>query len=174
MGLRRLLGLRSATHCTLADLKMERFLTRADDLGTCPTRPRRRAPSMPTQPRRRHRTPDRLCLSIDLAARRDHHNHLGHRLSSRPLVARSPRPATAPDDCDHQGGVVTDAPGLYALGLPLLRTRASTYIHGAAADTAATRRPPRRAISAASSTRPARVAPAGEQARPARPRPAGS
>jgi putative flavoprotein involved in K+ transport len=34
----------------------------------------------------------------------------------------------------HDGGVVTDAPGLYVLGLPVLRTRASTYIHGAADD----------------------------------------
>lgn len=32
---------------------------------------------------------------------------------------------------------MTDASGLYALGLPLLRTRASTYIHGATADTEA-------------------------------------
>jgi hypothetical protein len=31
--------------------------------------------------------------------------------------------------------VVTGAAGLYVLGLPVLRTRASTYIHGAAADT---------------------------------------
>jgi putative flavoprotein involved in K+ transport len=30
--------------------------------------------------------------------------------------------------------LVTGAPGLYILGLPVLRTRASTYIHGAAAD----------------------------------------
>ncbi len=37
----------------------------------------------------------------------------------------------------HDGGVVTAAPGLYVLGLPVLRTRASTYIHGAAADSAA-------------------------------------
>ena len=29
----------------------------------------------------------------------------------------------------HDGGVVTSAPGLYLLGLPVLRTRASTYIH---------------------------------------------
>ena len=34
----------------------------------------------------------------------------------------------------HHGGVVTGAPGLYVLGLPVLRTRASTYIQGAAAD----------------------------------------
>ena len=37
----------------------------------------------------------------------------------------------------HDGGAVTDASGLYALGLPMLRTRASTYIHAAAADTEA-------------------------------------
>jgi hypothetical protein len=34
----------------------------------------------------------------------------------------------------HDGGVVTEAPGLYILGMPVLRTRASTYIHGAAGD----------------------------------------
>jgi putative flavoprotein involved in K+ transport len=33
----------------------------------------------------------------------------------------------------HEGGVV-DAPGLYALGLPLLRRRKSTFIHGAEDD----------------------------------------
>jgi putative flavoprotein involved in K+ transport len=38
---------------------------------------------------------------------------------------------------DHHGGVITGAPGLYVLGMPVLRTRASTYIHGAAADTEA-------------------------------------
>jgi putative flavoprotein involved in K+ transport len=30
----------------------------------------------------------------------------------------------------HDGGVVGDAPGLYALGLPVLRRRKSTFIHG--------------------------------------------
>jgi putative flavoprotein involved in K+ transport len=33
----------------------------------------------------------------------------------------------------HDGGVV-DAPGLYALGLPFLRRRKSTFIHGAEDD----------------------------------------
>jgi putative flavoprotein involved in K+ transport len=37
----------------------------------------------------------------------------------------------------HDGGVVTCAPGLYVLGLPVLRTRASTYIHGAVTDSQA-------------------------------------
>ena len=35
----------------------------------------------------------------------------------------------------HDGGVVSDAPGLYVLGLPLLRRRRSTFLHGASADT---------------------------------------
>ena len=34
----------------------------------------------------------------------------------------------------HDGGVVADAPGLYALGLPVLRRRKSTFIHGAEDD----------------------------------------
>jgi len=37
----------------------------------------------------------------------------------------------------HDGGVVTGAPGLYVLAMPVLRTRASTYIHGAGADSEA-------------------------------------
>ena len=34
----------------------------------------------------------------------------------------------------HEGGVVSDAPGLYAIGLPVLRRRKSTFIHGAEDD----------------------------------------
>ncbi len=34
----------------------------------------------------------------------------------------------------HDGGVVVDAPGLYAIGLPVLRRRKSTFIHGAEDD----------------------------------------
>jgi putative flavoprotein involved in K+ transport len=34
----------------------------------------------------------------------------------------------------HDGGVVREAPGLYALGLPVLRRRKSTFINGAEAD----------------------------------------
>jgi putative flavoprotein involved in K+ transport len=34
----------------------------------------------------------------------------------------------------HEGGVVTGAPGLYALGLNLLRRRKSSFIHGAEDD----------------------------------------
>ena len=34
----------------------------------------------------------------------------------------------------HDGGVVVDAPGMYAIGLPVLRRRKSTFIHGAEDD----------------------------------------
>ncbi len=34
----------------------------------------------------------------------------------------------------HDGGTVVDAPGLYAIGLPVLRRRKSTFIHGAEDD----------------------------------------
>jgi putative flavoprotein involved in K+ transport len=34
----------------------------------------------------------------------------------------------------HDGGVVVDAPGMYALGLPVLRRRKSSFIHGAEDD----------------------------------------
>ena len=34
----------------------------------------------------------------------------------------------------HDGGVVSESPGLYAVGLPLLRRRKSTFIHGAEDD----------------------------------------
>jgi putative flavoprotein involved in K+ transport len=117
--------------CTLADLKQRRFLARADQWATAarldndlppPSRP----PPTPT--------PDRPCLELNLAdggvgtviwatGLRPDHSWL-----DLPVLDRAER-------LRHEGGVVTDAPGLYALGLPLLRTRASTYIHGASADT---------------------------------------
>jgi putative flavoprotein involved in K+ transport len=34
----------------------------------------------------------------------------------------------------HEGGVVVDAPGIYVMGLPFLRRRKSSFIHGAADD----------------------------------------
>ncbi len=119
--------------CTLADLKMARFLQRADEWA--------KASGMGDklgQPSRPSRTPvpDRPRLSMDLVA--DHISTIvwatgfqpDYSWLNLPVLDRSGR-------LNHIGGVVTDAPGLYALGLPMLRTRASTYIYGAAADTAA-------------------------------------
>jgi putative flavoprotein involved in K+ transport len=116
--------------CALADLKMNRFLNRADEWamtaghdGELPP-PHRFAPTY-VDPR----TP----LELDLASGeittvlwatgfRPDHTWLDIPVHDRAGRIR------------HDGGVVTGAPGLYILGLPVLRTRASTYIHGAAAD----------------------------------------
>jgi putative flavoprotein involved in K+ transport len=119
--------------CALADLKMARFLARADEwarnAGIEDDLP---APDRPEQTP----VPERPCVALDLAASdirtvvwatgfRPDHSWL-----DLPVFDRRGR-------LSHDGGVVSDAPGVYALGLPMLRTRASTYIHGAAADTEA-------------------------------------
>ena len=44
-------------------------------------------------------------------------------------LARRARSLDAKGQLRHDGGVV-DSPGLYALGLPVLRRRKSTFIHG--------------------------------------------
>jgi putative flavoprotein involved in K+ transport len=120
-----------ANTCALADLKMNRFLKRADQWATesgldDELPPPHRFPSTRADPR----TP----LELDLTSGqittvlwatgfRPDHSWL-----EIPVRDRTGR-------IRHDGGVVTGAPGLYVLGLPVLRTRASTYIHGAAADT---------------------------------------
>ncbi|HEY6297535.1 MAG TPA: NAD(P)/FAD-dependent oxidoreductase [Streptosporangiaceae bacterium] len=119
--------------CALADLKMNRFLNRADQWATASgldddlPPPHRFAPTY---------VDPRTSLELDLSSgeittvlwatgfRPDHswvdipvHDRTGH--------------------IRHDGGVVTGAPGLYLLGMPVLRTRASTYIHGAGVDSEA-------------------------------------
>jgi putative flavoprotein involved in K+ transport len=117
--------------CALADLKMSRFLNRADEWvttsgldGDLP--PPHRFPPTHVDPR----TPLELDLTTGeittvlwATGFRPDHSWLDIPVRDRTGHIR------------HEGGVVTAAPGLYALGLPVLRTRASTYIHGAAADT---------------------------------------
>jgi putative flavoprotein involved in K+ transport len=122
-----------ANTCALADLKMNRFLTRADEWATASglndelPPPYRFAPT--------HVDP-RAALELDLTSGeittvlwatgfRPDHSWLDIPVRDRKGRIR------------HDGGVVTGAPGLYVLGLPVLRTRASTYIHGAADDTKA-------------------------------------
>lgn len=119
--------------CALADLKMDRFLRRADEWAAASGHDELLPPpeQFPRTP-----VPSRPVLSLDLVADdirtvlwatgfRPDHSWLG-----LPVFDRDGR-------IRHNGGVVTDAPSLYVLGLPMLRTRSSTYIHGAAADTAA-------------------------------------
>ncbi|MGH3268965.1 MAG: pyridine nucleotide-disulfide oxidoreductase, partial [Trebonia sp.] len=122
-----------ANTCHLADLKMTRFLNRADEWATA------------------HGLDDKLPPPHRFAATQvDPLSPLELDLTSGEIAtvlwATGFRPDLSWLDIPvrdragligHDGGVVTGAPGLYVLGLPVLRTRASTYIHGAAADSAA-------------------------------------
>jgi putative flavoprotein involved in K+ transport len=121
-----------ANVCALADLKLARLLQRLDeaaiDLGFDDDvgRPERFAPTA---------APGPAVTELDLPAagirtvvwatgwRPD------HRFVDLPVFDHRGR-------IRHDGGAVTDAVGLYVLGLTLLRRRRSSYIGGAAADTA--------------------------------------
>ncbi len=122
-----------ANICALADLKMNRFLNRADEWATASglddelPPPHRFAPTRvdPRSPLELDLTSGEITTVLWATGFRPDHSWL-----DIPVRDRTGRIC-------HDGGVVTDAPGLYLLGLPVLRTRASTYIHGAATDTGA-------------------------------------
>jgi putative flavoprotein involved in K+ transport len=113
----------------LADLKMDRLLDTFDDWA------RRHARDADAGPRERFdptRAPDSSRLDLDLKSGeirsiiwatgfRPDYSWL-----NVPVVDRK-------GQLRHDGGVV-DAPGLYAMGLPVLRRRKSTFIHGAEDD----------------------------------------
>jgi putative flavoprotein involved in K+ transport len=119
-----------ANTCTLADLKMNRFLNRADEwairsgLDDELPPPHRFAPTQvaPRSPLELDLTRGEITTVLWATGFRPDHSWLGIPVRDRNGHIR------------HDGGVVTAAPGLYVLGMPMLRTRASTYIHGAAAD----------------------------------------
>jgi putative flavoprotein involved in K+ transport len=113
-----------ANMCALADLKMHRLLDAIDAWAgtTCAERPE------PT------RVPARPTLELDLTSGeirtivwatgfRPDHSWL-----HVPVFDRR-------GQVKHDGGVVTGTRGLYLLGMPFLRRRRSTFIHGALADT---------------------------------------
>ena len=116
--------------CVLADLKMNRFLTRADQWATASglddelPPPHRFAPTSvdPRTPLELDLTSGEITTVLWATGFRPDHSWLDMPVRDRTGHIR------------HDGGVVTGAPGLYLLGLPVLRTRASTYIHGAGAD----------------------------------------
>jgi len=119
-----------ANTCVLADLKMNRFLTRADQWATTSgldddlPPPHRFAPTHvdPRTPLELDLTSGEITTVLWATGFRPDHSWLDIPVRDRTGRIR------------HDGGVVTGAPGLYVLGLPVLRTRASTYIHGAATD----------------------------------------
>lgn len=116
--------------CALADLKMQRFLDRADAWASA----NGLDDSLPP-PERPDRTPvpDRPRLELDLRT-----NEIGTVLWATgfrpdyswldlPVLDRTGR-------LRHRAGRL-DVPGVYALGLPVMRSRASSYIFGASDDT---------------------------------------
>ncbi len=120
-----------ANTCALADLKMNRFLNRADQWATAsgldgelpPPHRFARTRVDPRSPLELDLTRGEIATVLWATGFRPDHSWL-----DIPVLDRT-------GHIRHDGGVVTGVPGLYLLGLPLLRTRASTYIHGAAADT---------------------------------------
>jgi putative flavoprotein involved in K+ transport len=119
-----------ANTCRLADLKMNRFLNRADEWATASglddelAPPHRFAATRvdPDTPLELDLTSGEITTVLWATGFRPDHSWLDIPVRDRTGRIR------------HDGGVVTGAPGLYVLGLPVLRTRASTYIHGADAD----------------------------------------
>jgi putative flavoprotein involved in K+ transport len=120
-------GLRNVV--SLADLKMDRLLTTFDEWATASG-----ADSEVGPPQRfdATRVPERPRLRLDL--RGGEIRTIVWATGYRPDYSWLDVPVL--DDkghLRHDGGVV-DSPGLYALGLPVLRRRKSTFIHGAADD----------------------------------------
>jgi putative flavoprotein involved in K+ transport len=114
----------------LADLKMERLLdtfdewARTNDVDNEVGRPERFEPT---------RAPASSRLSIDLSKREIH--SIVWATGFRPDYRWLDVPVLdAKGYLRHEGGVVVDAPGMYALGLPVLRRRKSSFIHGADED----------------------------------------
>ncbi len=120
-------GLRN--HVALADLKMDRLLETFDDWARAHARDGDVGPPERFEPTR---VPASARLSIDLSSGeiRSIVWATGFRPDYRwldvPVVDRK-------GQLRHDGGVV-DAPGLYAMGLPVLRRRKSTFICGAEDD----------------------------------------
>jgi putative flavoprotein involved in K+ transport len=122
-----------ANTCTLADLKMNRFLNRADQWAAASgldddlPPPHRFAPTRvdPRTPLQLDLTSGEITTVLWATGFRPDHSWLDIPVRDRTGHIR------------HDGGIVTGAPGLYVLGMPVLRTRASTYIHGAGSDSEA-------------------------------------
>ncbi|MBB3192431.1 NAD(P)-binding domain-containing protein [Halomonas cerina] len=114
------------THCAAADLKLGRLLDTFDDWARTHDRdatlppPERFAPTP---------VPEKPCLGLDLARGEIKSvvwatgNRPDYRWLHLPVFDRKGR-------LRHHGGVV-DAPGVYVMGLPFLRRRKSSFLHGA-------------------------------------------
>jgi putative flavoprotein involved in K+ transport len=115
-------GLRNAL--SLADLKMDRLLNTFDDWAATDE------PSAEIDPPRRF-APTRLpSARLQLDLRGGEIRAIVWATGFRPDYSWLAVPVVdAKGNLQHDGGVV-DSPGLYALGLPVLRRRKSTFIYG--------------------------------------------
>jgi putative flavoprotein involved in K+ transport len=119
-----------ANQLALADLKMERLLDSFD------TWAREHGPSEEVYPAERFE-PTRAAASppLSLDLRSGPVRTIVWATGFRPDYRWLDLPVLNPKgELRHDGGVVTGAPGVYAMGLPLLRRRKSTFIHGAEDD----------------------------------------
>ena len=118
--------------CALADLKLRRLLRRLDEWAEASGVAGELGEPEPVEPTE---VPSPPLLELDLRS-----GEVGsvvwatgyrpdHSWLDVPVLDRRGR-------IRHHGGVVEDAPGLYVIGMPLLRRRASTYIHGSVDDSA--------------------------------------
>jgi putative flavoprotein involved in K+ transport len=120
-------GLRN--HFALADLKMNRLLDTFDEWASTHRRDNDVGPPERFEPTR---PPATSQLELDLTSGEIRSIiwatgfHPDYSWLNVPVVDRK-------GHLRHEGGVV-DAPGLYAIGLPILRRRKSTFIHGAEDD----------------------------------------
>jgi putative flavoprotein involved in K+ transport len=111
---------------SLADLKMERLLATFDEWARAAGRDARVGEPERFEPTR---VPASSPLQLDLTGGRIRTIvwatgfHPDYRWLHAPVLDEK-------GALRHDGGVVEDAPGLYALGLPVLRRRKSTFIHG--------------------------------------------
>jgi len=113
----------------LADLKMDRLLDTFDDWARTPPRDLDAGPPERFEPTR---VPPAPRLGLDL--RSGEIRSIVWATGFRPAYSWLAVPVVdRKGHLRHDGGVV-DAPGLYAIGLPVLRRRKSTFIHGAEDD----------------------------------------
>jgi putative flavoprotein involved in K+ transport len=113
----------------LADLKMERLLDAFDDWARNQTRFPDVGPPERFEPTRPPASP-----RLDLDLRSGEIRSIIWATGFRPDYSWLDVPVLdRKGHLRHDGGVV-DAPGLYAIGLPILRRRKSTFIHGAEDD----------------------------------------
>jgi putative flavoprotein involved in K+ transport len=116
-------------HCALADLKMERLLDTFDEWARGGSRDDQAGPPERFEPTR---IPARSRLQLDLRSGEIRTIvwatgfHPDYRWLHVPVV-------DAKGELRHEGGVV-DSPGLYVIGLPMLRRRKSSFIQGAEDD----------------------------------------